>query len=284
MKKILFLSIFVLSLKAQATEMVGALSAGMGGTGRAAIESNETLFLNPAGLALFDKFYTGFSYLSGFTGKDISRNTYSVTLTDGTSGLMMPGSFSYRRHKINDRGRSITENEFKGGMGYRLSPRLSLGLAGTYLKAEAFNGEAFTQSNFDAGVLIGLRPNWGLSITGQNLLQQDDNIPDSLRRLSRVALGTQYIFQRRVTFRYETLSALHVDNSQLLAHRFGVSASMKGNFYLNGGYSVDDTLAQNWTSVGLAWRGPRLKLAYSLQNEDRQDLGTRHFVDFWLDI
>lgn len=267
-----------------ATEMVGALSAGLGGTGRAAVEPSEAVYLNPASIALMNKFYTGVSYQSGFTGADVSRNTYSVTMTDATDGIMFPGSLGYRRHFVSDAGFQYKEDEFKGGLGIRLSDRISVGLGGSYLKAEASNGIRHSQSNVDAGILVGLQPNWGLSFSGENLLKADEKIPLSLRRLSRFAIGTQYVFQRAVTFRYEALMPLHMKNTQLLTHRFGLGVLMKGDFYLNGGFSVDDSTAQNWGSVGLAWRGPRLKLAYSLQRESRSDLGSRHLVDLWVDI
>ncbi len=285
MKQIFFLCLLCTYVSsAQASELVGALSGGMGGTGRAAVESNESLFLNPASIALFDRFYTGVSYLSGYTDKNISRNIYSVTFTDGTKDLLVPGSLSYRRNKINDAGRGITENEFRGGFGYRVTPRLSVGLAGSYLRAEAAGGVTWSQSNLDAGLLIGLQPNWGLSVSAENLVEADAELPMALRRPSRVAIGTQYVFERAITLRYEALQPIYVENSGLLAHRFGASFKMKGAFNLNGGYSVDDTLGQNWTSVGLSWVGPRLKLAYSLQNEGRSGLGNRHLVDLWMDI
>ncbi len=285
MKPIFFyFVVFVFSFNLQAAEMVGALSAGMGGTGRAAVETNESVYLNPASIALFEKFYTGVSYLSGFTDKNISRNTYSITMTDGTKDLMFPGSLSYRRHKINDRGLSITENEFRGGMGYRINSRMSVGLGGSYLRAEKANGDKSSQTNIDAGILVGLQPNWGLSVSGENLIEADESVPLALRRESRLAIGTQYVFERTVTLRYEALRPIYIQNGGLLAHRAGLSVAMKGHFYLNGGYSVDDTLGQNWASVGLAWKGPRLKLAYSLQNEGRAGLGDRHFVDLWMDL
>lgn len=284
MSKLSFLFIFLFSFSASATEMVGAISGGLGGTGRAAVESNESLFLNPASIALFNKFYTGVSYQSGFTTPGVSRNTYSVSMTDGTKGILLPGSFSYRRHKISDSGVHINEDEFKAGVGFRMTPRLSFGLAGSYLKANLPADREIDQGNFDIGALIGILPNWGLGITGENLLRGDDTTPLSLRRNSRVGVGTQYVFDKAVTFRYEALMPLYIENSRLFGHRMGASFMMKNYVYINGGYSVDDSLGQNWTSVGFTWKGPRLKMAYSFQNESRADLGQRHFVDLWVDL
>ncbi len=280
-----FILSFLLINTSSATEMVGALSAGQGGTGRAAVEATESVYLNPAGLALITGFYSNFAYQTGFTGLDSNRNTYSVTMTDGSKGLMFPGSLGFRRHSVQSaNGASYKENEFKAGFGYRVTPRLSVGLGGTHLRADSYIGEDFNQSNVDAGVLIGLQPNWGLSFSGENLIKQSDNIPLALRRNARVAMGTQYVYQKSVTLRYETLMPLHLKNTQLLGHRAGLSIAMKSRFYLNGGYSVDDALGQNWGSVGVAWMGPRMKIAYSMQREERLGLGDRHLVDLWVDL
>ncbi len=281
---LILLTFVFYGFKVQATEMVGALSAGMGGTGRAAIVSNESLYLNPATIALMEGFYSGASYQSGFLAKDISRNTYSFVLTDATDGIMFPGSFGYRKHSINDRGQRLEENEFKVGMGYRITKRVSVGLGGTHLRATNQSGESFNQTNMDAGLLIGLQPNWGLSFTGENIIKNNDIRPLGLSRLSRAALGTQYVLQRMLTLRYEALMPLYQDGPALLGHRMGLGIGMKGTFGLNLGYSVEDSIGQNWASIGLSWMGPRLKLAYSFQQESRSDLGARHLVDLWLDI
>ena len=285
MKKLPLVTLFLFFAEVSlATEMVGALSAGMGGTGRASVEVNESLYLNPASLALMQGFNTGASYQSGFTSKNISRNTYSVALSDATEGVMLPGAFGYRRHNINGQGLRFKENEFRGGAAYRINDRVSFGLGVSHLRAENQTGVEFNQTNINSGILIGLQPNWGLSLTGENLLEGKEDLPPALVRLSRVALGTQYVHERTITFRYEALMPLYMENSQFLGHRAGIGFSLKTSFGLNLGYSVDDALAQNWSSIGLSWKGPRLKLAYSLQRENRSDLGTRHLVDLWLDI
>ncbi|MEM7645333.1 MAG: hypothetical protein AAF203_00365 [Pseudomonadota bacterium] len=275
---------FFLFVPTQASEMVGAVSAGLGGTGRTAVQSSEAVFLNPASLALMEGYFFGAGYQSGFTEKDVSRNTYSVVVTDGTAGVPLPGSIGYRRHRISDRGTHWNENEFKMGAGYRLHPQVSLGLAGSYLDAEGPAGQGHQQWNGDVGVLIGLTPNWGLSLNGENVIESKDDIPAALRRISRAALGTQYVHERFLTLRYEWLAPLYTENTQLFGHRFGLGMGLKSGFHLNVGYSVDDALAQNWSSAGLAWVGPRLKLAYSFQNENRSGLGTRHLVDLWFDL
>ncbi|MCB0377164.1 MAG: hypothetical protein KDD33_01600 [Bdellovibrionales bacterium] len=280
------LGILLLSISASATEMVGAVSAGMGGTGRAAVEEQEAVYLNPAAISLVNKMHFSTAYQSGFLARDVSRNTYGLTIVDGSKDVLIKGAFAFRNHRINLHGMEFNENEFRLGLGQRLTKRFSLGLTLSHLKAESPDGVAYRQNNVDLGFLLGLRPNWGLSLTGENLVEQDQNIPSALIRPSRVALGTQYIYAGSITGRYELLSPLNFynDHKPYLGHRFGLGIKFQADFVLNLGYSVDDFAEQNWSSIGLGWMGPRLKFAYSLQSESRQSLGTRHLVDLWVNL
>lgn len=284
MKYLITFSLLLFGLNSQATEMVGALSAGQGGTGRAAVEGSESLYLNPASLALMNKFYSSISYQSGFTQKDVSRNTYSITFTDGTDSAFLPGALGYRRHQISDRGVHYKENEFKAGVAYRLTERVSAGLGGSFLKAESQLGEGYNQTNLDAGLLFGLMPNWGLSINAENIIEAKKSLPLALQRRSQAALGTQYIFRTFITARYEAIVPLYAEIAQKIGHRVGLGVDLQNHFRLNLGFSNDDNTSQNWSSVGLAWMGPRLRLAYSFQDESRLGLGERHLVDLWFDI
>ena len=265
--------------------MIGAKSAGMGSTGRAAVEAVESLYLNPASIALMRDFHLGTSYQTGFLGKDLSRNTYSFTATDASPGVLFPASFGYRMHSLNMAGQSAEEQEFRLATGLRLGKRLSVGLGGSYITSDVGGGRVFRQGNLHAGVLFALMSNWGFSLTADGLLDASDKSrPEALDRPRQWALGTQYLMGRMLRFRWEALAPLEAAQRWDFAHHVGVGVLMQSNFSLNLGYSVDDLLGQNWGSAGLAWEGPRLKIAYSFQRESRQELGTRHLVDLWLDI
>lgn len=266
--------------------MIGAKSAGMGSTGRAAVEAVESLYLNPASIALMKDFHFGTSYQTGFLSKDYSRSTYSFAVTDGTPGVLFPASFGYRMHSLNLAGRPAKEQEFRMATGYRLNRRLSLGLGGSYIISDLSGGRLFNQGNLHGGALFALLPNWGVSLTVDGLLDaSDSNRPAVLDRPAQWAVGTQYLFRNLVRARWETLVPIRTKGrEQALAHHMGLGIVMQSNFSLSLGFSVDDFLGQNWSSAGLTWEGPRLKVAYSFQQESRQELGTRHLVDLWLDI
>ncbi len=272
--------------KTQAHFTAGSTSGSMGGTGRAGVEANESLFLNPAALAFLDRFYVGAGYQSGFLLKNIHRETYGAILTDNTPGLIFSGSLAYRRHRIRqEKTHVFLEDEFKLGLAYGFSKRLSLGLAATWLKAKNKEDmKKIEQNNGDMGLLFAIIPNWSLSLVGENLLSTDSDIPVSLRRESLVSLGTQYVYELFLTLRYEALHPLKPENNQLFSHRLGLGFKLQSYFHLNLGCSLDEHSNQTWMTAGLAWRGPRLKLAYAFQNENRQNLGQRHLVDLWFDL
>jgi hypothetical protein len=283
-KNILLIAFLLIHIQAGASEMVGAISGALGGTGRAAVESNESLYLNPAAIALMDRFYAGTLWQSGFIERDISRTSYGVTFSDGQSDLIFPGSLGFRRNTYNQGESQFKENEFKLGLSHRLTDRLSLGTGFTHLRAMDPGGERIRQHNMDLGLLMGLMPNWGMSLTWENLFATDDSIPLPLRRNSYVALGTQYLYQAFFVLRYEALLPIYIDETQYISHRAGLGIKMVGDFNLNMGFSVDDSRQQNWATAGLSWKGPRLRLAYSFQKEERSGLGERHLVDLWFDI
>ena len=263
--------------------MAGAVSAAMGGTGRAAVQEGESVFLNPAALALMDRVYFGVGYQRGSL-KGVHRDLYSVTVTDGTPGLLFSGALAYRRHRIRYQESSFSENEFRVGLGYRFSERLSMGLSFNHWKTENPSGVSLRKDNADVGLLLGLKPNWGLSLVGENLFSKNSNSFNLPGKQSRISLGTQYIYLGFWTFRYEILQTMFVEQKQSPKHRVGMAFGLQSHFYLNLGFSMEDHSDRNWVSAGLSWRGPRLKLAYGLQSEQGQNPGQRHLIDLWFDL
>ena len=87
-----------------------------------------------------------------------------------------------------------------------------------------------------------------------------------------------------LTFRYEILQTMFVEQKQSPKHRVGMAFGLQSHFYLNLGFSMEDHSDRNWVSAGLSWRGPRLKLAYGLQSEQGQNPGQRHLIDLWFDL
>lgn len=274
-----------LSFMAYGNSTAGSISASLGGTGRAGVQGNESVFLNPAALAFLNRFYMGACYQSGFLLKDIHRETYGAVLTDSTPGLMVSGSLAYRRHKIRQKGKHrFLEDEFRLGLAYALSKSLSVGLAATRLKAEGEMKKGIEQINGDAGLLLGLLPHWNVSLVAENLLNTDSGVPVSLMRDSLVSLGTQYVYELFLDVRYEILHPLKRESGGSLSHRLGLGVELQSYFHLNLGFALDGHSNQTWMTTGLAWHGPRLKLAYAFQNEQRQGLGQRHLVDLWFDL
>ena len=267
-------------------QTLSSKSSGLGGAGRASVESIDSLYLNPAAIGLLDRYYFGSGYYSGLSNMGAERETFSVTLTDGTQGVMLPGGLAYRYHRVGVGNVSYREHELRGGFGVKLTKRLSAGGSFTNIRSDAPNADSFRQNNIALGLLLGLTPNWGLAVTGEGLIEQDEKLPTELQRASRWGLGTSYQYLKILQLRYDVQSAVHeaVENTGRYSNQVGISLLMRGYFLVNVGFINDDIRGQNWTTGGISWEGPRLKVGYSLQSEDRAGLGVRHFVDLWLNL
>ena len=88
------------SLQSQSADIVGARSSSLGASGRAAAESVDALYLNPAGIGLSQKLNFGSGYSAGRLTRDAFRETYSITSNDGTPGAFVPGALGYKYHRI----------------------------------------------------------------------------------------------------------------------------------------------------------------------------------------
>lgn len=285
MKYYLLLSTLLLTSNLWASEFVGAKTAGLGGAGSAAVESIDSLYLNPAAIASANRLYFGSGYTFGSLVPGVGRETFSVTMSDGSPGVAIPGSFSYKYHRVGIGDTTFKEQEFKAGVGFQMHPKVSMGLAYSYLKARSDTAGEHRQNNFDLGLLFKARENWNLSLVTEGLVKSKENLPEALRRQSRWGLGTQIDLMRILQVRYDLKSTLHQEaNAGKLAHALGLSFILRGYFHLNLGATIDDVLGQSWRSVGIVWSGPKLKLGYSIQNEGKMGLGTRHLVDLWLDL
>lgn len=265
--------------------MLSAKSSALGGAGRAAVESVDSLYLNPAGIGLLNSYYFGSGYAYGSLSPGVARETFAFTLTDGTPGVMVPGSLGYRYHRVHMDQQDFKEHEFRAGFGRKLGNRFSVGAAYTNIRSEGDQGLVYRQNNADVGVLFMATEAVSFSLTGEGLIKQDAEIPVGLQRTSRWGLGTLFKLEQLLQLRYDVLSPLYAKvREDRFIHQVGLGLTMRGYFTVNLGFINDDVLENNWYTAGLVWEGPRLKLGYSLQNETRAGLGTRHLVDLWLDI
>jgi len=280
----LLIALFFTALSAPGSQLVGASTAGLGGAGTAAVENIDSLYLNPAALASNTKLNFGSGYIFGSLVPGVSRETYSITMSDGSPGVAIPGAFGYRYHRVGIGEQTYREQEFRGGFALRLHRIVSLGLGLSHISSQGDVWQ-FRQKNADVGLLVNVKRQWGLSLVAEGLVKPKDNLPEALRRQTRWGLGSHVNVMRILDLRYDVKSALHNEvNGDRFVHRVGLGFLLRGFFQLNFGASFDDILEQNWLTTGVVFTGPKLKVGYSIQNEDRMGLGMRHFVDLWLDL
>src|SRR5206468_1780254 len=97
MRNLLLALLLFHSLAAQAELFRGPLSSAMGGTGRAAMDSTEGAFLNPALVPLLKNYEVDTFYRDGALDPGQHQTTYGMGLGDNTEGVMFPGELHYLR-------------------------------------------------------------------------------------------------------------------------------------------------------------------------------------------
>lgn len=259
---------------------VGPTIDAMGGAGIASRQPIDAAHLNPAALTSLQEYYFGAGYFRGKT-QSAGVDQSSVTLADATPDGLIPGAFSYRFRKYRD-GADLKEHFFRLGLAVPVTRQFSLGVAGYKLKTDLRQGIDYKQENADLSLLWAISPSLALGVVSKTIFGSKDNVAflDS-KLLPSTGAGFEWSQQ---LFKFRTDLYYYYENNpdQRLSYHFGGEAQMVGEFKLRAGLAVDDYRRENRYSVGLGWDGPRLRAAYTFQNEFRKDLGNSHTFDFWL--
>lgn len=184
-------------------EFLGARSVAMGGAHRGLGTSNETLILNPAGMALGKRY--SIDALYGY-GKGDHINHGNLSAVDSKSSLVAAG-VSYTRDWGNPSGSDASFNRVYFGLAYALSPMISTGFNVQNLRGGfSENGARHDVSlyNTTAGLSINLGQSLGLGVAYQNIIGTDTPrlMPPNLAagaslRTSRATLTADMRFDMR---------------------------------------------------------------------------------------
>lgn len=153
-------------------EFLGARAVAMGGAHRGLGTSNETLILNPAGMATLRRYSIDALYGYG-AGDHINHGNLSAV--DSKSSLVAAG-VAYTRDWGNPTGSDASFNRVYFGLAYALSPMLSTGFNVQNLRgAFSEHGTRHDVSlyNTTAGLSLNLGQMLGLGIAYQNIIGTD---------------------------------------------------------------------------------------------------------------
>lgn len=213
-------------------QLTGAKSLAMGGAHRGLGTANDTLILNPAGMAIARRYSSQVNY--GYNTDDhISR--ILVSAVDSSTSPVAAG-LAYTREWGNPSGVDIGMNRVYVGLAYALTPGIAVGITGQNARGNYLDHEVRRkENNFNgtAGAMISLGQRIGLGAVYDNFvhLENDLTMPSNLGlgasvNLFVVSVAADYVIDMRPGKRR--------------AKTFGVGAEMlfSQHVALRGGYRM----------------------------------------------
>lgn len=243
-------------------------AAATGGSGRAAVESGDATFLNPATLAhLRDR-----TFFSSF-----AKDEMAFSLTDNSEDAAIPGGLSYLQTKSDNGILKIKNNDLALSLAGAITQKFSFGLTAHYFQSDV-NETHYSQTNADLGLIFIPRKNWGLGAVVYNVFGARNDVPAAVVLRPKFGLGFNYLYQELMRFRLDMASAPD--------YNFGRSTVMGGfeTFFAQFlvwrlGAQYDGLLEQTLTTAGLGFVGPRFSVNYAYQGATKDSSVYRHSVD-----
>ena len=156
-------------------DVAGSRSLAMGGAHRGLGNSNDALYLNPAGIALNKRYGVEMQYL--YTG-GANQNLLNSSAVDSKSGPVA-GGLGYSRIWGNPSGTDAQLNRMHAATAVAFSQFLAIGLGGDYLRGKLRNPGAAHHRELNAinaslGLSLRLGQLLGLGLTYDNLLSKKE--------------------------------------------------------------------------------------------------------------
>lgn len=155
-------------------QLVGAKTLSMGGAHRGLGTSNDTLIINPAGMAIAKRYSSQVQY--GYNTHDhISR--VLVSAVDSSTSPLAAG-LAYTREWGNPSGADIGMNRVYLGLAYALTPGIAFGITGQNARGSYLDNEVrHKQNNFNgtAGAMLSLGQRVGLGAVYDNFIHVKDS-------------------------------------------------------------------------------------------------------------
>lgn len=238
-----------------------SISAATGGTGRAAIEPGDALWLNPATLPhLKGRFLLG----------SFAKDEVGASLSDNTEESTLPAGFSFVQKKSDSSFGELRQQDFAVSLAEFIVDKWTVGLTGHY-REQKIPLASYTQTNADVGFMYTPNSNIGLGLVAYNVFGEKDTIPKEFREKTSVAGGFNYIYHNSIRFRLDATSESF----------FGVGLETYLNKFLitRFGFSDDTDDERQLVTVGLGFNGPRFQINYAYQGNTQKSGDYRHSVD-----
>ncbi|WP_340598069.1 hypothetical protein [Bdellovibrio sp. GT3] len=257
-----FLLLYLSSIQAVAQVYNSSASVAAGGTGRAAVEPGDASFLNPATMAHLGGrfFYTSFA-----------QDEIAAFLSDNTKESTIPaaGAYVQKTTEIENLG-ELKEHDIAITMAEMFLNKWTVGLSVHYLE-QSLPASSFTSYNADLGLLYTPVDSIGLGLVGYNLFGPPSNVPEEIRKKTKVGAGFNYVYRSFARFRADADSEGFIGlGLETFLNRFTV---------FRFGFSDDFDESQPRASVGAGFSGPRFRLNYAYYGNTQKSSDYRHSID-----
>lgn len=274
---------------ASAQFFTGPAASGAGGAGRAAIDSGESAFLNPASVGFLYRYYA-----SAYFGLDQhegggGHNLWGASLADGSEGNLVSGALTYvRKHVDHSNQSNDTQQDLQVTVAGSPLPRFSIGVTGhrltNQLRAPSGVSADYEQFNAHIGLIYVPVTDFGVGFVAYDVVPVGDSIPIGVRVVPTHALALNYLYEKVFRMRLDLVRPDMMNDGRRIDVMAGIEAFHQESFVLRVGGHWQETADRTYITAGFGYLGPRLSIDYSFQKEVRWGRNTRHLIDLWLTL
>jgi hypothetical protein len=244
-------------------EVAGVRSAAMGGAHRGVGTSNDTIYLNPAGMAIGHRYAVELNY--GYVPfSDLSH--FNASAVDSKSGPVA-GALAYSYTRGENDAVSADLHRVYVGAAYPLSDLLAVGVTVRHIRGDFLDGDTPRTVELyggDVGVMARLS-NLGIGVTAHNVIKEE------VQRLMPLSFGVGVSYGIDVlsvagdlvfNTRSDGLESARVGGEYLLAGAF----PLRVGFYHAPFTNRDGVVgSENVLTAGVGWVSPGLGVGLAAQ-------------------
>jgi len=258
----------------------GAVSGATAQSGRAALETTDTPFMNPAGVAHLRGYYFASTFSTGALLPEIKQKEYSLTLIDNMDDTLVPTSLGFNEVVRTQNDRTDVRKDFILSLAYPFSPKFSLGLGLKY--QDDFFIDRYRQSNTSLGALWMPAQKLALAVVFENLIGQNPNLPEPLRQRPGAGMGIAYLQSRVVKMKADiNTSSQNSLNKPTVS--VGVESFLTQWVLTRVGFQRNQEAEANLYTAGFGFLGPKFSANYAFLRESINN-EARHAVDLTIPL
>jgi hypothetical protein len=249
----------------------------MGEAGRAGFDPFGAHYMNPATLVLGSGYMLGGAFQSTNAQLESPSVNTALVVADYTPDKIANASAGYVYKRFSYPDRTNTQQDFSLAFGFRILPKLAVGLLAHQLYGQGSNSAGFRQNNISPGLLFSVAPFWNLALVGYDVLD------DSSGNMTPVsALGTEFNVLGILKLRGDIVRPEKSNPNRSANLNAGVEFDLTEGFLLRTGGIWDTVRSETYWTLGLGWMGPRLCAAYAYKNNVNLAGAVTHVFQMWV--